>query len=103
MDLLQLIIAANLGSSEKHGREIRVQCRVPPKILWEKESPVRMLLLIFQENHMDQGGRKLTNVLQPVPVRRLNSQREGVDSARGVAAIVVFCRNSAIVHCDAIQ
>ena len=37
------------------------QYRVPGKNLWGHETPVpvRMILLIFQENHMDQGGLKI--------------------------------------------
>ena len=44
-----------------------------------------MTLPFFQENHMDQGGRKkLKNVLQPVPVRRFDFAVETMQSRDAV-------------------
>ena len=59
------------------GRKIRIPIPGPPFLIGKK-SPLRMILLIFQENHMDQGAQKMKNVLQPVPVRRFKFPDKGV-------------------------
>ena len=57
-------------------RNSRTNTGSPGIFLWGTKSPVRMILLIFPRNHMDQGGRTFSNkkkkALQPVPVRRFN-------------------------------
>ena len=40
------------------GRRIRVPVLGPPEKCYGEKSPMRIILLSFQENHMDQGGRK---------------------------------------------
>ena len=65
---------------QHQGREIRVPVAGPPK-LFTRETFTSVNdfayfsrnIILFQEHHMDHGGRRNLKALQPVPVRRLNS------------------------------